>query len=1092
MARYTINFSTNANAIARELEKVNKAIADVARNGKKIKIDIDTGSLRTSFDATFRTLDKQIAAIERRLSGLRIGSRRFQETATGLGVAQGMRERGGMQARAIQLGAQAGAFDAGSFVQLRKQIEAASIEASQLAPNTEAWINLQGQIGKLNGQLQSTSRLAESVQLSNQLGAFTPGSLNQLEAKLTILRNRAREISPDTEEWRELNKQIREAERGIAKQTRRPLTRGQRLGAAGGAFLYGGGLGGGVGSAVGGIAGGLMGGPAGAFAGAAIGQAVDNMSGMISSAAKSAATIAQLQRGLALASIDAKDFAESQKAIADSSNTLVVPMEQVYRQFTQLRVNTKQYGLSVQDTQQILEGTVLAVSSVGGSLEDVDGAMRAIVQIFSKGSVQAEELRGQLGERFPGAVIKFAQANKMSFDELQDALKNGEVGIKEFVTFAKENYEDYGKFAERLATGPEFAGRRLEKAMADMQIAVGSALGPAGAVFQDFFTETIQGFTSWVNENKQFVSEYLRDWGVLVTGFARIIGTMVSVAVKVSSAIIKAFSAAFREVRRLLGMMSVAEVKRDLDKVNAKIASGAASGKRRGAATDSLELRRQQLQRQFEAMGGQAALDAQAPAKVDDFTYGGPGAGLDLGATSDGKGGKAKAKKERESQLPQLQLRLELAKKLFEINKQIATARINGNEILVSELELLKQLTELENQGKQVLLENIPMEEKKAKLAELQFQRQEAILSSQLQLQLDLNTQYEETKKKLKDIVASQEEETSYVKQYYDLVLNGVTPAVAKLKVEIAKRFAEEKKSLDAQIEQLKTSIDQQKLTIAELQAKEDLTRTEQERLAHLQAITREMEKQLGLRIEGRDALPGQQAQTEASATEAQGPKPFGVIISEGYEQAEKDLGKLANVANMVVTAANGIGDAFGKAFTDIATGAQTWQEGLGNAFRSVASMFADMVAQILAKWAAVQIIGMFLPGLTGGGGGGAKPPLPGSVALTAANGAVWEGGFTPFANGGVVKGPTLGLVGEGRFNEAVVPLPDGRKIPVDLGGGAGNNISTNIVVNVNNGQASSQINGSGGQSLGRELEGAVRSVILKESRPGGIIYNQR
>lgn len=52
-----------------------------------------------------------------------------------------------------------------------------------------------------------------------------------------------------------------------------------------------------------------------------------------------------------------------------------------------------------------------------------------------------------------------------------------------------------------------------------------------------------------------------------------------------------------------------------------------------------------------------------------------------------------------------------------------------------------------------------------------------------------------------------------------------------------------------------------------------------------------------------------------------------------------------------------------------------------------------------------------------------------------AANGAVWEGGFTPFANGGIVNGPTLGLVGEGRYNEAIVPLPNGRSIPVQLQG---------------------------------------------------------
>ena len=154
---------------------------------------------------------------------------------------------------------------------------------------------------------------------------------------------------------------------------------------------------------------------------------------------------------------------------------------------------------------QVEACTVLAVSSTGGSLEDVSGAMRAVVQIFSKGSVQAEELRGQLGERFPGAVVKFAQASKMSFDELQSNLKQGKVTVGDFVEFAKKNYEDYAKFAERLATGPEFAGRRFEKAMADMQLAIGSALGPAGAIFQDFFTDTIQGFTGWVNQNKEFI-----------------------------------------------------------------------------------------------------------------------------------------------------------------------------------------------------------------------------------------------------------------------------------------------------------------------------------------------------------------------------------------------------------------------------------------------------------------------------------------------------------------------------------------------------------------------------------------------------------
>ena len=65
----------------------------------------------------------------------------------------------------------------------------------------------------------------------------------------------------------------------------------------------------------------------------------------------------------------------------------------------------------------------------------------------------------------------------------------------------------------------------------------------------------------------------------------------------------------------------------------------------------------------------------------------------------------------------------------------------------------------------------------------------------------------------------------------------------------------------------------------------------------------------------------------------------------------------------------------------------------------------------------------------------------------------------------------------------------------MDLGGAAGGNaapISTNIVVNVKNGQAESQMTGNQGNQLARELEGAVRQVILKETRPGGLIPSSR
>jgi phage-related minor tail protein len=107
------------------------------------------------------------------------------------------------------------------------------------------------------------------------------------------------------------------------------------------------------------------------------------------------------------------------------------------------------------------------------------------------------------------------------------------------------------------------------------------------------------------------------------------------------------------------------------------------------------------------------------------------------------------------------------------------------------------------------------------------------------------------------------------------------------------------------------------------------------------------------------------------------------------------------------------------------------------------------------------------------------------------ANGGIAPRGFQAFANGGVVTGPTLGLVGEGRYNEAIIPLPDGKSVPVDLGGGAGSQITSNIVINVSSdGKTSSS--GADSVGLGRKIEGAVKQVIVEELRPGGVLAGRR
>jgi tape measure domain-containing protein len=525
--------------------------------------------------------------------------------------------------------------------------------------------------------------------------AFNPASLAAYEAKLKKLKAEARLILPDSKRWKELNKEILKLERGIErinkKQRLGPSAR-QRAGAAGGAFLYGGGMGGGPGSAVGGIAGGLMGGVPGAFTGAAIGQAVDSLGGALAGITSQAAAVQQLQRGLALASIDAKDFAEAQSAVADVSSRLFIPLEQVTKSFAQLRVNTKQYGLSVEETKQILEGTILAVSAFGGSADDVDGAMRAVVQILSKGSVQAEELRGQLGERFPGAVIKFAQANKLSFDELQDRLKEGTIGIKEFVTFAKDNYEDYAEFSKTISTAPEFAGRRLAKALEEMQMVIGQVFGSSGATIQDFSSQALKDITKFIVDNKELLAQLAKDFAVVFAGIMSVVAEAGKFIIKVLAPVLSYIGSVIRQLRVMTGAADAATAKAEMDAANVIIQrtgmgrDAYLSGQPRPRSFadkiefDAAQERYKRAEERFKAAGGKAALPPET-GTPPNLVFGGAGAGVSMDAA-------AKEDKENKKKTDNLESFERLRDQLANAYNQAEIERIKA------EYELRKRLQE--------------------------------------------------------------------------------------------------------------------------------------------------------------------------------------------------------------------------------------------------------------------------------------------------------------------------------------------------------------------------------------------------------------
>lgn len=115
---------------------------------------------------------------------------------------------------------------------------------------------------------------------------------------------------------------------------------------------------------------------------------------------------------------------------------------------------------------------------------------------------------------------------------------------------------------------------------------------------------------------------------------------------------------------------------------------------------------------------------------------------------------------------------------------------------------------------------------------------------------------------------------------------------------------------------------------------------------------------------------------------------------------------------------------------------------------------------------------------------GGLLESVAPNFLLPFADGGIMSGmGSVPlrkYAAGGIANSPQMAMFGEGDQNEAYVPLPDGRRIPVAMQGGA-----PNVTVNVIN-QSGTPVSASKSQPRFDGKQMILDVVLTAASQPGG------
>jgi lambda family phage tail tape measure protein len=353
---------------------------------------------------------------------------------------------------------------------------------------------LQRALKGLEKSANPTARQLKSLgQSVRQVTKFTPKTISQFQQKERILKKLRQEVNVNGRQFQILGKAI-DANRIKLQKFNNTAKKGTNLRAGFGNLIAAQVLPGNFSRFA--ALGNQIAGPKGALIGAGIGGIMDlNFAELTKDAAKFAGNIKRLEVALKGVTKTQEEFAKAQRVISSVSDELNVPIANATKQFTTLSASVIGAGGSVNDAELVFRGVSEAIKATGGDAEDVKSAIRAMSQIFGKGKVSAEELQGQLGERLPGAVVKFAEATGRTLPQLQKDLRDGTVGLNDVMKFVVKLSGDHANAAREMANSTADAGQRMQVALDKLKLSFGKFFQPIGAGFQDIIT----GFANMVN-----------------------------------------------------------------------------------------------------------------------------------------------------------------------------------------------------------------------------------------------------------------------------------------------------------------------------------------------------------------------------------------------------------------------------------------------------------------------------------------------------------------------------------------------------------------------------------------------------------------
>ena len=223
--------------------------------------------------------------------------------------------------------------------------------------------------------------------------------------------------------------------------------------------------------------------------------------------------------------------------------------------------------------------------------------------------------------------------------------------------------------------------------------------------------------------------------------------------------------------------------------------------------------------------------------------------------------------------------------------------------------------------------------------------------------------------------------------------------------------------------------------------------------------------------------------------------------ILDRINELEFANAQLSDTSQILNTIENSFTSSFQSAISSLIQGTASVKDAFKGMAISILKSISDIIAQLIVANTLKAILGGLPIGAPASApavnmsalsaGSGLRAGAPAGFSLPGfRNGGLVGNKMQGYATGGISKGPNAGYPVTMHGTEAVVPLPDGKSIPVSMqGAGQQNNVTVNVSVD-SQGNASTNMQQDSAQAgnLGSVIARAVQQELQNQKRSGGIL----